>query len=154
MHLKESQFCEMGSYLSGKRKQRQQATGDGEPLAVPAWLDATLHDYWLMVAELTVHETDDPDALLMAQLCEHLYVKDRAWRMIVDAGITELDTAHNNETRRHPAVMIWRQAADGARQCMSLLGMSPVSRARLKADSADGAQSEFMAFLQQRHGRE
>lgn len=141
----------MGNFLSGRRKAEQQASG-GEPLAVPAWLDANLHAYWSMVAELAANETDAPDALLMAQLCEHLYVKDEAWRMIVTDGITEMDTAHNNETRRHPAVIIWRQAADGARQCMSLLGMSPVSRARLKADGADGAQSEFMAFLQQRHG--
>lgn len=140
----------MGNFLSGRRKQ-QQAAGSGEPLAVPAWLDANLHDYWQMVAALAANETGDPDALLLAQLCEHLYVKDKAWRAIIADGVTEMDTAHNNETRRHPAVMIWKQAADGARQCMSLLGMSPVSRARLKADSADGAQSEFMAFLQQRH---
>lgn len=125
----------------------------GEPLPVPAWLDPELQTYWQMVTALAPGEfTGEPDALLIAQLCEHLYVKDKAWKEIATAGITELDTAHNNETRRHPAVMIWRQAADGARQCMSLLGMSPVSRARLKADNAESVQTEFLAFLQRRNG--
>jgi P27 family predicted phage terminase small subunit len=140
----------MGNFLSGRRAQMV-AGENGEPLPVPGWLDAELHSYWETVTALAPGEfAKAPDTLLIAQLCEHLYVKDQAWRQLREGGITELDTAHNNEVRRHPAVMIWRQAADGARQCMSLLGMSPVSRARLKADDAEGAKSEFAAFLLQR----
>jgi P27 family predicted phage terminase small subunit len=142
----------MGNFLSGRRA-TMEAGQRNEPLPVPTWLDAELHSYWRTVTALAPGEfAREPDTLLLAQLCEHLYVKDQAWRQLREAGITELDTAHNNEVRRHPAVMIWRQAADGARQCMSLLGMSPVSRARLKADAAESVQSEFLAFLQRRNG--
>jgi P27 family predicted phage terminase small subunit len=119
---------------------------------MPEDLADELRPYWLrVVAQLPAGIATAADEGLIVQLCEALYIQAQAWQEIKQDGITTEDAAHGNEARRNPAVITWRQAADMARQCMSLLGLSPVSRARMQADS-DTSSTEFIRYLQQRHG--
>lgn len=142
----------MGNFLSGRRSEQSAvSSGPGLSTAPPAWLAHELHDYWRTVVEMLPPKMATTyDQRLIGQLCEALYVQDKAWQSIVADGIDQSDTAHSNEKRRNPAIITWRQAADMARQCMSLLGMSPVSRARIQPDS-DGAPNEFVRYLQRRN---
>lgn len=143
----------MGNFLSGRRPETVTPNiGTGVSAEPPKWLATELHEYWrVVVTMLPTGTAMRYDERLIGQLCEALFVQDAAWSAIATNGIEETDTAHNNEKRRNPAIITWRQAADMARQCMSLLGMSPVSRARIQADSDPGA-NEFMRYLQRRNG--
>jgi P27 family predicted phage terminase small subunit len=142
----------MGNFLSGRRTETSVANQDGQTLVMPADLAPELQAYWgRVVAQLPDGVATAADAQLIVQLCQALYVQGKAWGEILSDGITTLDAAHGGEMRRHPSVITWRQAADMARQCMSLLGLSPVSRARIQADSSAGSV-EFIKYLQRRHG--
>lgn len=141
----------MGNFLSGKRAQSV-SRETGVALAMPNDLAIELQPYWERVtAQLPAGIATDADEGLIIQLCEALYMRAEAWKEIIADGITTVDAAHGGELRRHPSVITWRQAADMARQCMSLLGMSPVSRARIQADS-DTSSNDFLQYLQRRHG--
>lgn len=141
----------MGNFLSGKRTESV-SRETGEPLAMPESLDIELQPYWLrVVAQLPAGVATISDQLLIVQLCEALYIQAQAWQEIKAGKISTEDAAHGGELRRNPAIITWRQASDMARQCMSLLGMSPVSRARIQADS-DAGSGEFLKYLQRRHG--
>ncbi len=119
---------------------------------MPIDLAEELQPYWERVmAQLPAGIATGADEGLIVQLCEVLYLKAEAWKQIKADGINTVDAAHGGELRRHPAVITWRQAADMALQCMGLLGMSPVSRARIQADS-DTSSTDFLQYLQRRHG--
>ena len=141
----------MGNFLSGKRTEAV-SRETGAPLVMPADLDSELQPYWLrVVVQLPAGVATNNDQQLIIQLCEALYVQAQAWQEIKTGKISTEDAAHGGELRRNPAIITWRQAADMARQCMSLLGMSPVSRARIQADS-DSGSTDFLQYLQRRHG--
>lgn len=139
----------MGNFLSGP--QTTVATG-GAPLVRPDELDGELEPYWDQVCRLLpAGIAAAGDTMLVVQLCEALYVQRQAWIQIVSDGIETEDKAHGGDKRRSPAVITWRQAADAARQCMNMLGMSPVSRSRLEA-AAQPQDDPFTAYLRRRHG--
>lgn len=142
----------MGSFLSGRKRDGvAAAAGEGPALAMPDDLDLALQVYWdRVVAQLPAGVATDNDQRLIVQLCEALYVQAQAWEDIKRNGISTVDEAHGGELRRNPAIITWRQAADMARQCMALLGLSPVSRARM-ASGGESASNEFLKFLQRRH---
>ncbi len=141
----------MGNFLSGPRTGAV-SRETKSPLVMPDDLADDLRPHWeRVVAQLPAGVATAADVALIVQLCEALHVQAQAWQQIRTDGITTQDAAHGGEARRNPAVITWRQAADMARQCMSLLGMSPVSRARMQADS-DSSSVEFVRYLQRRHG--
>ena len=91
------------------------------------------------------------DAQIVLQLCQAMYVRDRAYAQILTGGIEVTDTAHGDEPRRNPAIITWRQAAEMCTQLMNLLGLSPVSRLRIQG--ADAAQADpFLDYLRRRNG--
>lgn len=142
----------MGNFLSGRRTEGVSQGTAAQPLAMPLDLPSELAPYWARVTPQLPGGVTANDQQLVVQLCEALYVQGKAWQSIVSAGISSEDAAHGNEVRRNPAIITWRQAADMARQCMALLGLSPVSRARMQAD-ADAGSTEFLKYLQRRHGQ-
>jgi P27 family predicted phage terminase small subunit len=108
--------------------------------------------YWTAILEqLPVGVATAHDTQIVMQLCQALHLQATAWRQIIDDGIETVDAAHGGDKRRNPAIITWRQAADMALQCMNLLGLSPVSRARIKAADAERADP-FLEYLRQRHG--
>ena len=123
----------------------------GARLEMPGDLDRRLWEIWArVVGALPPGVVDASDVELLRQMCEALYVQAECWRAITEHGVLTEDRAHGGDVRRNPAVMTWRQAADTARQCMALLGMSPVARQRMQGD---GPQvDEFDQFLMRRHG--
>ena len=127
------------------------ATPDLPTLATPAYLAEEIKEIFSqVVGELPPGLAKAPDTRLIIQLAEALYIQMESWKKIVSEGLLTEDRAHGGEWRRHPAVLNWRQAADTARQCMNLLGMSPASRARIQI--ADGLQQDsFEEFLNRRH---
>jgi phage terminase small subunit len=83
-------------------------------------------------------------------LCQALHVRDRAYEQVLSGGIEVADAAHGGEPRRNPAIITWRQAADMATGLMNLLGLSPVSRARIQ--SADGEKTDPLTdFIRRRY---
>ena len=139
----------MGNFLSGARAVAQ---SNGPELELPTDLAADLVPYWnLVVAQLpagiaTAHETQ-----AVLQLCQALHVRDRAYQQILDGGIETVDNTHGGEKRRNPAIITWRQAADMVVQLMNMLGMSPVSRARIQAADTERADP-IMDYLRRRNG--
>ena len=151
MCVRESEKSEMGNFLSGaQRAASGGGTGSAQPER-PGDLDSCLWPVWARVVDaLPVGVVGASDVELLRQLCEALYVQAQCWRSIVESGVLTEDKAHGGDVRRNPAVMTWRQAADTARQCMALMGMSPVARQRMQDD---GPQvDEFDQFLTRRHG--
>ena len=141
----------MGNFLSGPQTPAT-GTNKGAPLVRPDGLGEELEPYWAQVCRLLPDGVAAAgDAMLVMQLCEALYVQRQAWQQITRDGIETEDRAHGGDKRRNPAIITWRQAADAARQCMSMLGLSPVSRSRLVA-AAQPVDDPFTAFLRRRHG--
>ena len=83
------------------------------------------------------------------QLVQAIHIQSECWQKIMADGVLTEDKAHGGELRRHPAVVVWRQATDMARQCMNLLGMSPAARARIQ-EPAGGEHNPFEEFLRKR----
>ncbi len=141
----------MGNYLSGPRDLQP---NEGPPLEMPADLDYRLRRYWEAVAKLLPDGVaTNHDAQVMLQLCQALHVRDEAYKQILGGGIEVADSAHGGEPRRNPAIITWRQAADMCTSLMNLLGMSPVSRARLQPGD-EGRADPFLEFLRKRNGPE
>ena len=141
----------MGNYLSGPREIQP---SEGPPLEMPAELDFRLRPYWEMVAGLLPDGiAASHDAQVVLQLCQALHVRDEAYKRILSGGIEVADSAHGDEPRRNPAIITWRQAADMCTSLMNLLGMSPVSRARLQPGD-EGKADPFLEFLRKRNGPE
>ena len=141
----------MGNYLSGPREIQP---SEGPPLEMPAELDFRLRPYWEMVAGLLPDGiAASHDAQVVLQLCQALHVRDEAYKRILSGGIEVADSAHGDEPRRNPAIITWRQAADMCTSLMNLLGMSPVSRARLQPGD-EGKVDPFLEFLRKRNGPE
>ena len=140
----------MGNFLSGQRGVVAQQQ-HGEPLAMPDGLDPTLLPYWETVAALLPKGVAAKhDTQIVLQLCQALHVRDRAYEQILSGGIEVADAAHGGEPRRNPAIITWRQAADMATGLMNLLGLSPISRARIQ--SADGEKADPLSeFIRRRH---
>lgn len=77
-------------------------------------------------------------------------MRDKAYRQILDGGIETVDATHGGEKRRNPAIITWRQASDMVTTLMNMLGMSPVSRARIQGRDSENADP-FMDFLRRRN---
>ncbi len=141
----------MGNYLSGPQTPAELPAG-GPALTQPDNLSPELLPFWLRISALLPDGiAAQHDQQLVVQLCEALYVQAEAWKAIRRDGIETEDRAHGGDKRRNPAIITWRQAADAARQCMNLLGLSPVSRSRLVAAERPN-DDPFTSFLRRRHG--
>jgi P27 family predicted phage terminase small subunit len=140
-----------GNYLSGKKEITPAiATATQPDLVAPDYLDAALIPIFDAVAsEVPAGLARAPDVRLIVQLCQAIHVQGECWQKIMEDGVLTVDSTHGGELRRHPAVMVWRQATDMARQCMNLLGMSPAARARIQEPGV-GDHDPFEEFLRRR----
>ena len=142
----------MGSFLSGKSAVALQTTDDAPALVAPVDLDPQLQRYWDMVmVQLPANIATGHEAQVVLQLCQALHVRDKAYRQILDGGIETVDATHGGEKRRNPAIITWRQASDMVTTLMNMLGMSPVSRARIQGRDSETADP-FVEFLRRRNG--
>ena len=120
---------------------------------MPVDLAPELRPYWDEIeAKLPAGVVKDHDVFLIVQLCQAMHAQALAWKNVVADGIETVDMAHGGEKRRNPAIITWRQAADMARQCMNMLGLSPISRARIQS-ADDGQRDQFLDYLRRRHGQ-
>lgn len=73
------------------------------------------------------------DAALIEQMVQAAWLQRAAFQVLLDEGLTVLDTTHGNgeEIRRHPVTITWRAAAAELRAVAAQLGASPMARARL-----------------------
>lgn len=142
----------MGSFLSGQRTVTMQAGGDAPALVAPADLDPQLQPYWdTVMDQLPANIATGHEVQAVLQLCQALHVRDTAYRQILDGGIETVDATHGGEKRRNPAIITWRQASDMVTTLMNMLGMSPVSRARIQGRDSENADP-FLEFLRRRNG--
>ena len=140
-----------GNYLSGPKQLTATTTkADASILVAPDYLDAALIPIFEAVAsEVPVGLARSPDVRLIVQLVQAIHIQSECWQKIMSDGVLTVDNTHGGELRRHPAVVVWRQATDMARQCMNLLGMSPAARARIQEPG--GAEGDpFEEFLRRR----
>ena len=140
-----------GTYLSGKKELTPAiATAIQVNLVPPDYLDAALIPIFEAVAaEVPAGLARAPDVRLIVQLVQAIHVQSECWTKIMADGVLTVDSTHGGELRRHPAVMVWRQATDMARQCMNLLGMSPAARARIQ-EPGGADHDPFEEFLRRR----
>ena len=71
------------------------------------------------------------DAPLLAQAAESIYLAQKSMETVIRFGVLVTDKAHGSDVKRNPALLVWRQATDTARACLSLLGGSPAARMRI-----------------------
>ena len=130
----------MGGYGSGPVPKVKR--GARVKLHAPKGLVEGALPYFRTLADRAAdHGLAHADGLMLAQLATALWLADAAAAALAKEGLTVLDTAHNVEARKHPAVSIWRAAVGTADALAKQFGLTPSSRARLLLNEDDGEQS-------------
>lgn len=129
----------MGGLGSGPTKVKR---GVRVKLRKPDGLVAGAEPYFRLLAQRAAdHGLAHADGPMLGQLATALWLADMAAAQIARDGLTVLDTAHNVEARKHPAVTIWRAAVATADGLAKQFGLTPSSRARLGLQDDDGEMS-------------
>lgn len=84
-------------------------------------------------------EAAPADGGLLLQLAEAVVIRRAAMDAMLADGLIDEDSRHGGALRRHPLMMVWKQAAEVAFAALRELGGSPLARLRLP-EGEDAAQ--------------
>ena len=129
----------MGGYGSGPVTKLRRS---GVKLHAPKGLvEGALPYFRLLATKAADHGLTHADGPMLGRLATALWLADQAAAVLAKEGLTVLDTAHNLEARKHPAVSVWRAAVGTADALAKQYGLTPASRARLLLSDDDGGPS-------------
>jgi len=129
--------------MRGRKPQVRQPTQSEFPSS-PEWLSDDARKEWNRLLEMigSAGAVARPDADVLAAYCETIALYRQALQQIRDEGLT-----YSGETgiKRHPAVAIASDARKDLLRLAAELGLTPVSRQRLKIE--DVGKDELAEFI-------